>query len=261
MASARWRIKAWIAPALAAIAAACVTPAPQSEAQAWADVRRAYAGRLAPNEGAVLLGAGSGRAADALSEQARERDDWAWESARRRDEAREYERYLREHRDGAHRMEAQRRLDRLRAGDEADWSRADLRDSVEAYQAYIANNPDGAYRDRASQRIRELRDRQFLAPLHRPRPTGMEAQPQRAPALPSGQPPATASPSERLRAAPLDRTRVAPVAPTAPLAPVAPAPVAPPAATATVGAPPPSTAQPSEPEASEPRRRRTAEPR
>lgn len=199
MASLCWPMKAWIASALAASAAACVTPAPQSEADAWTEVRRIYAGRLVPNEDAVLLGAGSGRAADALSEQAHDRDNWAWESARRRDEAREYERYLRQHRDGVHRMEAQRRLDRLRGGDEADWSRADLRDSIEAYQAYIANNPDGAYRDRASQRIRDLRDRQFMRPL--------------------------------------------------------------PSAAASLGAPAPSTTQPAAPEASEPRPRRTVQPR
>lgn len=262
MASAGWPVKAWIASAFAACTVACMTPAPQSEADTWTEVLRIYAGRVAANEDAVLLGAGSGRAGDPLSEQARERDDWAWESARRRDEPREYERYLRAHRDGAHRMEAQRRLDRLRAGDEADWSRADLRDSIEAYQAYIANNPDGAYRDRASQRIRELRDRQFLAPLHRPRPTGMEAQPQRLPALPSAQaPPAVSPPSERLRPVPLDRVRLATVAPPPAPVPVAPSRAAPAPAAAALGVPAPATTQPAAPEASEPRPRRTVQPR
>lgn len=252
MASLCWPMKAWIASALAVSAAACATPAPQNEADAWTEVRRIYAGRVAANQHTVWLADGSGRTGDPLSEQARERDDWDWESARRRDEAREYERYLREYRDGAHRMEAQRRLDQLHASDEADWSRADLRDSIEAYQAYIANNPSGAYSDRARQRIQELRDRQFLQPLHplhRPRPTGMDAQPHRAPVLPSGQAPAARSPSERVRAAPVYR------APAAPASSPAPARVTAPQASAPLETPP-STEQPSEP-----RRRRTAEPR
>lgn len=163
MTATRWFMRLSTAGALAALTAACITPAPEmSHPEAWTAVRGAYAPRLALHAAGQAGGGGAAPIeAERMFDEAARRDAWAWENARRRDELDEYERYLRENPDGEYRIQAQRRMDQLRAGDEADWSRAGLRNSIEAYQNYLANNPDGAYRDQAYRRIRELRALQY----------------------------------------------------------------------------------------------------
>src|SRR6202008_753147 len=101
-------------------------------------------------------------AADArrIIDDYRRRDDWAWDSARRRDEVREYERYLRDFPDGYHRYDAERRVYRLQADDRQAWDRAVGRDTIDAYEYYLATQHDGEFRDRAHRRIRTLRDAQ-----------------------------------------------------------------------------------------------------
>ncbi len=256
MASPGWSLLA--ASALGALAASCATQPELPHPQAWAAVRQAYAPQLAEHGVGQSGGGATLTEAERAFDEAGRRDDWAWESARRRDEVDEYELYLREHRDGEHGREAQRRLDQLRAGDEADWSRADLRDSIDAYQYYITNNPDGVYRDRASQRIRELRDLELmrrLHPLQRQRPTGMEVQPQRLPSPPAAQAPNAVQPlTERVRTPPPGRPRLA-LAPGA----TAPSPAAPPSVAPPPAAQPPTSTE--EPATQEPHRRRAVQPR
>jgi len=179
------------------------------------------------------------------------RDDSAFAGARRLDEPREYERYLRQHPQGAHRHEAQQRITQLQTDDRTAWDRAGLRNDLDAYQLYLNMHPSGEFRDEAQRRISALRARELT-----PSPFAIAPQP----SLPSVQAPAApASPIVRPRPQMMEVTPFAaptpsPAAlPRPPPPPVAPAQAAPqPAPVAT----PPAPADPSkDPNAPERRRR------